>query len=76
MNQRLCDIRFCKKEAKPYDLEYLRIEVVPTGNSDYSSTEEQEVRNDEFDLCPEHAEKYDKRIGKVIVKDESGLYFP
>ncbi len=71
-----CDVRFCKKEARPYDVEYLNIQVVPTGNSDYSSVEEKEVRNDEFDLCEEHAKKYDKRIEKVIVRDESGLYFP
>lgn len=74
---RNCDVVDCKRQGKPYCVEYLFIEILPTGNPwDYSATEEKEVRNAEFDLCEKHAKEYDKRIASVIVKDSEGLRFP
>ena len=76
MKQVVCDIRACEKPAKNYEVDYLKVEIVPTGNSDYSAYEEKTVKRGSFDLCETHAELYDSRIAKVLVKDEKGLRFP
>lgn len=73
----MCDIAKCNKKGKSYSLYFLNVEIVPTGNSDYSSTIEKEVKMKDFDLCAAHVKEYDKRMEDVLVfTSEKGLFFP
>lgn len=75
-NKTFCDIKDCKEEGESYRVYLLNIEIVPTGNSDYSAYEEKKVVREDVYLCNKHAAEYDKRIEKVMIHDQKGYYFP
>lgn len=72
----LCDVNDCKNKAQLCRVALSNIEIVPTGNSDYSAYEEQTVQLTDVDMCEKHYEEYSKRMTNVLIKSEKGLYFP
>lgn len=72
----MCDIRGCNNSGRLCNIMYENTEIVPTGNSDYSSYEEKTVLGSQIDICEDHIKEFEDRIGKVLRKNEKGFYFP
>lgn len=72
----LCDVINCDKDATSYSVDYVLYEVVPTGNSDYSATEEYTPKRGDIDLCEEHCSEYDERLKNLLIKKDGKFYFP
>lgn len=71
-----CDIKNCQNEGVGKRIAIVKIEVVPTGNSDYSSYEESRVDFVDRDLCKKHQDLYSKRMDGVLIENNEGLTLP
>lgn len=68
-----CDIRDCVAYAASHQLSYLKVDIVPTGNSDYSAYKETKVKTEKIDLCNYHFQQYMEFMKLEL--DEYGLSF-
>ncbi len=71
----VCDIKDCDGTATEKKVIISNIEIVPTGNSDYSAYEEATLISTTIDICEKHFEEYEKKLSNILIKDSKGLRF-